>query len=280
MDHVIIGLTTMRRRLSTLHLTLASLLQQDYPSFEVRVFISRQPFLLDEGVSELPEACRALDPSGRTLKWMWVNNVGPYRKLLPILAGRDADDSLIATADDDTRYPSDWLSKLVYFYQRHGGIIAYRGHRIRHEGNSLARYRKWMTGGIQENPSVLNLPTGKDGVLYHKRFFHPSVLDVGAALRICRTADDLWFKWHTIVYGVPVYLIETDYTVGTLEVVNDGPSLYWSYNQGGENDRAIAALEGYAARRFGVTVAEIHGERGNHIQLSQFRRHAAERESL
>lgn len=272
MDHVIIGLTTMRRRLSTLHLTLTSLLQQDYPSFEVRVFVSRQPFLLDEGVVELPEDCLQLDPSGERLKWEWVNNIGPYRKLLPILAGADADDALIVTADDDTKYPADWLSRLVYFHQRHGGIVSYRGHRIRHEGNALSRYRKWMTGGIDENPSVLNLPTGKDGVLYRKKFFHSGVLDVGAALRICRTADDLWFKWHTVIYGVPVFLIETDYSVGTLEVVNDGPSLYWSFNQGGENDRAVAALETYAEQKFGVTVADIKGERANHIQLAKLRR--------
>ena len=257
MDKVIVGLTSIRARLDKLHFTLASLLAQDYPRFEVRLFTSRDPFLLDEGCVSLPAECRALMREDRRLKWMQVPNIGPYRKLLPLLADPLEINSLIVTADDDTIYPAHWLSTLVHYYRRHRCIIGFRGHQMMKGEGHFLPYRRWMNQKITTNPSPLLLPTGKDGVLYHSSFFHPSVLDVRNALKLAQTADDLWFKWHTAVSRVPTYIVHTDYRSASLPDTNEGPSLYREFNAGGANDVTIAALEKYADARLGATLVGI-----------------------
>ncbi|GLK83913.1 glycosyltransferase family A protein [Ancylobacter defluvii] len=256
MEKVIIGLTSIRARQDKLHLTLASLLQQDYPDFEIRVFTSRDPYLLDEGIEDIPPACRELAADGR-LRWFRVPNSGPYRKLLPILADPLAQEALIATADDDTIYPAHWLSTLVHYYRRHRCIVAFRGHRMVKGDGGFLPYRYWTSQTITDNPSVFLLPTGKDGVLYHPSFFHPAVLDMITAMKAAPTADDLWFKWHSAVNGVPVYVVHPDYRLASLPDTNEGASLFRDFNDGGANDGAIAALEKYADGKLGMTLARL-----------------------
>ncbi|ODN71010.1 glycosyltransferase [Methylobrevis pamukkalensis] len=254
MEKIIVSLTSISHRMARLHLTLASLAAQDYPNFEVRVYVSPDRFLLDEGVIDIPPDCQALMDSDPRIRWMITPNIGSYRKLLPVLAENMSGEALIATADDDTIYPADWLSTLAHYYRRYNCIIAYRGHTMVRSEGSFLNYRRWMTRPQKENPSVFWLPTGKDGVLYNPLFFHRNVLNYHKALSVARTADDLWFKWHTALYNVPAYIVNTDYTT-MLEDTNDGPSLYKSFNQAGANDVAIAALEQYSSEELSFKLA-------------------------
>ena len=256
MDKVIVSLTTISTRIEKLHLTLSSLLEQDYPNFEVRVFISRKPFLIDGGIQSLPPECHRLIRADPRLRLFYVPNIGPYRKLLPILTEASGTAALVATADDDTIYPANWLSLLCHYYRRFRCIIGFRGHQMFLENESWLNYRKWMTKGVQSNPSPLCLPTGKDGVLYNTSFFHPGVLDVQKALSYAATTDDLWFKWHTAILQVPVYLINTNFRSSSLENTNSGTSLYEQFNEKGGNDSAIDLLEKYAAKEMGTTLSE------------------------
>jgi hypothetical protein len=252
---VIISLAVISSRVDTLHITLGSLLAQDHDNFEVRVHISPEPYLLDGGITELPAASRKLVSEDARLSVRSVRNIGPYRKLLPILTDLIDADVLIATADDDTVYPVDWLSTMVSHHRRFGGIICNRGHRIQVKDGAFAPYRGWMTADSSERSSVMILPTGKDGVLYHSSFFHPFVIDHARAMLLAPTADDLWFKWHTAVYGVPVYRIHTSYAGGSLPEVSSGPSLYQNFNRAGGNDAAIAALHSYSIECLGFDLA-------------------------
>jgi hypothetical protein len=260
---LIVSLTVISTRAGRLHLTLDSLLRQDFRDFEIRVHASRTPYLLDAGIIRVPEACQALMRGDGRLRWDVVPNVGPYRKLLPVLADTAAQGALIVTADDDTLYPADWLSSLVSAFERQRCIIAFRGHNMEHGAEGFLRYRRWMMGRITDNPSVFCLPTGKDGVLYHPSFFHPSVLDVQQACRIAPTSDDLWFKWHSAANDVPVHVMNPDYMTHSLpETANGGPSLYQEHNKGGANDAAVARLELHARATFGRTLFEIIRETG------------------
>lgn len=244
---ITISLTTISSRLSKVPRTLRSLLVQDYPNLVVHLYLSREPFLLDEGVpGALPAELLALTEADPRLVVRFTPNIGPYRKILPILAEMNGARALVATADDDTIYPVNWLSGLYQAYLLHGCVVCYRGHQMRRSGREFNRYRSWMLAGIARNPDLYNLPTGKDGVLYDTSFFHPNVLNHVRALQIAPTADDLWLKWHySALEDVPTFVVNTDYRAQTFKDDPFGKSLYDVFNRDGGNDATIQRLENY-----------------------------------
>lgn len=255
-----VSLTSISSRLRTLPATIRSILAQDYPDLQVHLHLSREPYLLDKGVTSLPRGLRQLqEEGGERLQIHWCSNMGPYRKLLPYLYRHWGDSRLVVTADDDTIYPKNWLRSLVEGYDSFGCVIAKRGHRMHVRNGVISPYRSWMRSEIEENPSLMIVPTGKDGILYDTAFFPPSVMNYDDAFRIAPTADDLWFRWNLCVNGVQVYLLDTDYRSGTLEEADYGSSLYRNFNLGGRNDKAISDLEAYFNEicRFRVSALEV-----------------------
>lgn len=259
---VTVTITAISSRLEALPRTIESLLAQDYPDFNVQLYLSREPFLIDKGIGAgLPAKLRALERSNRArFQTKIVRNIGSYRKLIPFLIETWGTRQLVATADDDTIYPTYWLEKLVSNYLNLRCVVAYRGHFIQHNGRSLGAYRTWMRSRIRRNPDIFCLPTGKDGVLYDTIFFHPSVIDYRSALKIAPTADDLWFKWHTAAGDVPVYLVNTDYRAHTFAHAGFKEGLYESFNKGGKNDEAISQLVEYGRKRLRFDMIEHWGK--------------------
>lgn len=257
MSKILISLTVIHTRLAKLHLTIESLLAQNYEDLEVRVHASREAFLLDQGAQEVPTEVQRLMAQDSRLQWRWVPNIGSYRKLLPVLNELVDEDQLIVTADDDTIYPATWLGTLAQYHSLFDCIVCFRGHFIVINNGTFAPYRSWMKHGVIENPSELLLPTGKDGVLYRTTYFDRRVLDYVRALELAPTADDLWFKWHTAVNNIPVYCIEPDYTKGSLVDTGEGPSLYLNFNNLGANDQAISRLHTYAQAEWGFDLAAV-----------------------
>ncbi|TQI75644.1 hypothetical protein FHT98_3428 [Bosea sp. AK1] len=254
-EPITISLTTIRARLPTLHLTLESLAQQSYPSLTIRLYVSRDAFLLDEGIDALPDACmRVIEEHAPRIEVHFVRNIGSYRKLVPLLEERLGQSSLVVTADDDTLYPPSWVSDLYFHYRLQNCIVCYRGHQMAYDDSGWINYRSWMRRPPGASRSVLNLPTGKDGVLYNTIFFHPDVLDMQRGVALARTVDDLWFKWHSAILDVPVFMIHADYRVNSLPETTKDHSLYKNFNEQGGNDRAIAAIEADFRTRYGDTL--------------------------
>lgn len=254
---ITVSLTTIASRLGKVSRTLRSLLAQDYPRIVVRLYLSREPFLLDEGVpGALPAEISALAESDPRLEVRFTPNIGSYRKILPLLAEMNGTRALVVTADDDTVYPSDWLTGLYQAYQHYRCVVCYRGHQMKRSGRAFTKYRRWMVAGIARNPDLYNLPTGKDGVLYETTFFHPKVLNHVRALQIAPTADDLWLKWHYSAFeDVKTFVINTDYQAQTFKDDPFGKSLYEAFNRDGGNDTTIQRLEEYTADQNRVPLA-------------------------
>jgi hypothetical protein len=249
--HVQVCLTSISKRLHTLPATLRSLLAQDYPNFTVTLYLSREPFLLDEGVRSIPAELAELTKN-RRFELRYTRNIGSYRKLLPFLSENIGSRRLVATADDDTIYPDHWLSELVQYYEAYRCVIAYRAHgMVLEKTGEFARYRRWMTAPLARNPDLLVIPTGKDGVLYSTSFFHENVLGVEAALKLAPTADDIWFKWHTAATGVACYSISLDYAADTFASANHASSLYGEYNRAGKNDETVQNMVTYGKESLG-----------------------------
>jgi len=264
---LIITLTTISSRLDNIHLVIESLLAQDFPAqaYEVRLHLSKHPYLLDQGCPTLTDELQKLKRDSRArFSVVYVENTGSYRKLLPVLNevyDYKSDEfcrTLIVTADDDTAYPPYFLNRLYDHYLKYRCVIGYRGRTMRFDGAKLVPYNKWQKT-IQENPSLLNVPTGKDGILYSPLHFNPKILNIALAQQHAPKADDLWVKVHTLLSGTPSFIINRELSQAFSSVTGKEPevSLYRSFNNKGGNDEAMNNLENYLINNLNLSIADL-----------------------
>lgn len=261
---ILVTLTSISSRLNGLDRVLTSLLQQDFPKadYQIHLYLSHESYLLDTGCSDIPASLtRLIANNSRSLSLHYVNNTGPYRKFIPAAqflysdATSNLESTLFVTADDDTIYPTDWLRTLYEQYLLHQCVIAFRGRRMAFDQGSCRPYSEWSRT-ISENPSLLNVPTGKDGVLYAAKDVHPDALQIDTALHTAPHADDLWLKCHSLLLAVPSFIINLQLDKALPSVSQDvsQPSLYNAFNASNGNDIAINALNLYLQTRHNTSV--------------------------
>lgn len=286
---VFIGLTSICGREAALKRTLDSLLAQQLPAdgrpVELHLFLSREPYLLDPGFVALPGFLRRLIwrsrlGSGLRLQVHWTANWGPYRKLLPLLESlspeQQALDPLLITADDDTLYPRDWLRRLVAAQDHFGCVVGFRGRQMRLDQGAVLPYHHWLRNDERLlRPSLLTVPTGKDGIAYRLSQLDCRVRDVDRALAIAGHADDLWFKTHTLLTGTPSVLLHHSMGQQFIELSNKGVSLqrgvrgqpigntlFLTLNKRGGNDAVLTNCLGYLQEQLGGELWLACVERG------------------
>jgi len=266
---IVVTMTTIHSRLSYVPMVIESLLKQTLKPVRIDLNISRQPYLLDEGIATDDPVLAEL-MGMPSLHVNWVPNIGPYRKIWSIMERHFslpvAEDRLFVTVDDDTLYPDYFLQHLYENYLRHDCVIAFRGRHIEADQQGLSPYGNWTLGRYQ--PSLCNLPTGKDGILYSTKFFTKEFLNLVEAQRMAPTADDLWIKWHCALNGVPSVVLNpeactSDYK--SFPVVNydhdyRSNSLYARHNATGaqnKNDVSVEKLEAHFLARYGYNLATL-----------------------
>jgi hypothetical protein len=135
----------------------------------IYVYLSENPYLLDRGFKKVPEWLTELVDSNK-VSVKFVENTGPYRKLLPLLEEKWNSDEIIITVDDDTEYNPKLVETMVDTYEKTGACV---GCRVFYVAN--------MTEFIlvdSKAADVHNFHTGKGAVLYHPSMFknkiHPT----------------------------------------------------------------------------------------------------------
>lgn len=266
---VSITLTTIRSRLPMIKPVLESLHSQTVKPAEIILNISHDAYLLDEGINESNPHVRELRELP-LVRINWVKNIGPYRKIWYFLQDHfdsgAIEEKLFITVDDDTLYPDYFIERLLKEHQQHDCVVAFRGRRITVDSACVASYNKWTIG--QSYPSLNNLPTGKDGILYSTKFFTENFLSLADALRLAPTADDLWIKWHYALNGVRSIILNPEACLSdykSFPVVDYSPeyrgnSLYASHNSiqaGGKNDVAVSGLEQYYQSTYGYNLMTL-----------------------
>ena len=247
-----VSLTSISPRIARLAPVVAAILAQDPAPARVLIHLSHEAYLLDAGIASLPPDLAAL-VDGARVQVRWVENTGPYRKILPWLAEHLGSDRLVVTADDDTIYPQGWLARLLAGRQATGAVTGWTAHPIVLRKGRVAGYGRWFGAALPGAPALHVLPIGKDGVLYAGRDFPPEVLDIATAQAIAPTADDLWLRWHAARIGVRAQAVGQGGALA--EVSRGGPSLWRAFNRQGGNDLVVAALEDHFAARHGWTMA-------------------------
>ncbi|MCP1727901.1 hypothetical protein J2T60_001901 [Natronospira proteinivora] len=264
-----VTLTTISSRLDRIIPVLHSLSNQSLTPRRIVLYLSEDPRLLDNGVSRKDPRLGPIRKMER-VEIKWTRNTGSYRKIVPYVeecAGEEsASGQLFVTADDDTLYPYYFLERLYQEYLRSKCVVAFRGRRMCLAENEIAPYSEWQLG-VPE-PSFLNVPTGKDGVIYSTSFFTDEFMDMGGALDAAPTADDLWIKWHTALNGVRSIVLRPKAATSDYEsfpVVDYSKeyrdvSLYKAHNSSGsgnKNDDAVGALEKYFSANYGYSVLDV-----------------------
>lgn len=206
-----VSLTSHKPRFGTLALTLRSLLLQTLRPEAMLLWIGKRD------LHALPEEVVALQPYG--LRIEICEDHGPHTKYHHALKRYPFAD--IAICDDDTCYPRDWLEKLVGA-KRKGAIAAHRVHRVALDGAGVPRsYGHWEHDVRGPGVSSCHFATGVGGMLLRAELLDPRVLDIGTALELCPTADDMWLYFMARLAGTSV--CQSGWTA---------PFVTWSGSQG------------------------------------------------
>ena len=243
-EHVTVSLTSTSRRIPHVSGVIRSLLDQDVQATRTVLWLSREPFLMDEGVApaDLPPELRALE--GPRFAIRWTANIGPYRKLVPALRTYGG---TVVTADDDTLYPRHWLRGLLAMHAAAPrAVCCYRARRMLANGHGgFAHYWRWPRLR-STTPRMDCFPIGKDGVLYPPGSLHPDVADSERFLALAPTADDIWFKAMALLAGTPARSAAGHAGFPLARATAGVTGLFARFNLF-ENDQALARVfEAYA----------------------------------
>lgn len=197
---LIVSLTSFPERITEIHFTLYSLLNQSTKPDELILWLAREQF--PNGEADIPPIVLNMQKNGLTIKW--CDDLRSYKKLIPTL--KEYPDDIIVVVDDDIYYPAKWLEKL---YRQHlktpKDVIGHRGHRIVLDpsGHPVS-YRKWHKNRTLKQGSFLNMMTGCGGVLYPPHSLHPDACNIKLFQKLAPYADDIWFWAMTVLNNVKI----------------------------------------------------------------------------
>lgn len=200
----LICMTTYIKRIERVYLTIESLIRQ---SEEAKIVL----FLCKADIpgTGLPKSLIRLKERGLEIiivpenvrsfkKLSFVNMVSDYRSY-----------DYVVTVDDDIYYPKSFLSGFsktvdgdnVYCYR--AKVVSFL------EGYELINYSEWPLANKSEyNDSKWCMPTGVSGVCYPVSTLDSTFFDAQSYMKICPTADDIWYKACCLNKGVNSKLVE------------------------------------------------------------------------
>jgi predicted O-methyltransferase YrrM len=224
-----VTLTTIFQRQKQCARVIQSLLQQTRQPDEIYLFVSSKAHLLDKGIQPycLDPALYDVTQKDKRIRVEWVENTGPYRKLLPLLKKQwGLSDSLLITCDDDTLYKSTFLETAERLYQEKHCCIGFQG---THINNSFAYTSFKDAKGTQ---SLWNLAKGFAGIVYSPQWFTNTEIFQWKEFPTC---DDLWFAAWRIAAGIECYIAEESSVSQSLSGATKG-NLWSTYNETKNSD--------------------------------------------
>ncbi|MCL1989898.1 MAG: phosphotransferase [Defluviitaleaceae bacterium] len=203
--HIVVSLTSYPERISNIHLTIETLMNQSKKADRLLLYLSKDQFpQLEKDLT--PEL---LDQANRGLAIKWVDDdLKPHKKYY--YAMQAFPDDLIITVDDDVLYDEKLIDVLYQSYLKFPHMVsATRAHLMTfNEVNGkkeVAPYKYWLKDYelIREQPSMKLIPIGIGGVLYPPGIMHEELLNAEAIKRTCLKADDLWLKMMQVMVNTP-----------------------------------------------------------------------------
>lgn len=211
---VYVSLTSIFQNQDILVPTLISILKQTVKPNKIFLHLSEEKYLLDSGFpgKRITDARLGnLLKSNSLIEIRWVKNIGPYRKLLPLLKEKWNEDCIIITIDDDTYYTSDLIEKMLQAHKSNNNcIIGSRGWTPQIHNNDLINFEYYARQEEKQSLSLYNFLTGKGGIFYKPSFFHKTgdlIFNEKIFLNTNPTQDDIWFYIVRILNDVSCFLL-------------------------------------------------------------------------
>lgn len=210
-----VSLTSIKQNEDILLETLKSIKNQTVKPNKCFLYLSENSYLLDEGFENKKigyDLDDFLAKNSNDFELIWCENIGPYRKLLPLLKEKINQDCSIITIDDDTEYNPDFIENMINDYNKQKCCISYRGFTMKVSKNiNELTYEDRST--LKEK-YLFNFHTGKGGVLYNPNFFKKTesvIFDREIYLECCETGDDVWFNFMRIANNIDCYVSDNEF---------------------------------------------------------------------
>ena len=216
---VTVCMTTIHSKLNLAMQAIESFKKQTYRDFNLILYVSREPYLLDTGINF---DIHLQDPR---MQVQWVKNIGPYRKFMPFLLQNLHTAKIFITVDDDAVYSPDFLKVMLDLHNTHKCCISFRGHTPASlDPASFVYYNK----GERIPKHVKNFHTGAGGVLFSCEWFRPAqpYFDLWTLIP---TEDDVFLNVIRQKMGIPCY-VHANYRWCKTHVAPEGKSLCKVFN--------------------------------------------------
>ncbi|HWH72652.1 MAG TPA: glycosyltransferase family A protein [Methylibium sp.] len=199
-----ITLTSHPPRYGTLALTLKSLLNQSVRADEVVLWVYAPQ------AEALPPEVTRLQREGLRIE-RCPHDWRVYTKFIPALISDPQ--AIWVTADDDIRYPRDWLATLLAGHRAApGAIVCRRAHLMEFDADGgLRPYGCWPKQTERSAASEPLFLTGVGGVLYPPGTLHEQTTDAARFLALSPNADDIWLNWMARLRGTPICRVGDDH---------------------------------------------------------------------
>ena len=234
-SNVIVSLTTYPARIKIVWTTIASLLNQTYKPAKVILYLSREQFINE--FEDLPKRLINLQRRGLEIRFV-DGDLKPHKKYY--YSFKDYQDKYVITADDDIFYPENMIEELVSASEKYpAAVVCTRSHKIRiidiNGNKGFAPYNSW-TNNTTEEPDLLSLAVGCNGVLYRPILFDEEVFNVDSINKNSLYTDDLWLKAMEIRNGIKTYNCSKEPLVYFDNIFTSGTGL-WHVNADGDKNR-------------------------------------------
>lgn len=190
---VIVSLASIPSRLSIVHITIRSILNQSILPKKIILWLH------EDLEDKIPKKLSSL--TGDLFKIRYSNYSSSHRKLVETL--KFFPNTIVVTCDDDMMYRKNWLSKLYEEHQKKiKKIIGNQTRCISYtDSGELLAYRDWSSGITSCPNKNTTLPIGASGTLYPVDSLDKQVYDQQLFLKLAPKADDLWFKAMALLKG-------------------------------------------------------------------------------
>lgn len=205
---LVVNVTTTSSRLELCAVTLWSLIHQSVLPDRINLWISKEAFMADEGILELPEWLNELNIIKDLIDIKYTENTGPYRKIFPALKSA-SDNDILVYADDDVVYGVDWLKTLVDCFLNAGGkyVVASRVRMMKK--NIFGKYQSYTRFKICTQSIVVEsdfIITGIGGCVLKKNHINSSFISNKDYIDVAPKTDDLWISKILILSGSAVLI--------------------------------------------------------------------------
>lgn len=193
-----ISLTTTANRLEYCRICLSSLISQCSLPDRIVIWVSYEPYLRDSGFGNndlLVKELEDIQKISNIIEIKWTANIGPYRKLIPLLRESTSED-IIVTADDDIFYGRNWLKLLLENYSEDELEVVASRVRLK-KRNIFDREKSYIHWEIIKDNCTISknaiITFGGGAVLKRSMFLESDINDENF-LSIAPTTDDLWYS--------------------------------------------------------------------------------------